>query len=684
MCVWLINPFDNLPQEGNRAQRYWLMARAFVRAGHEVVYWTSDFSHATKAKRVFRVEGSKLNVESSEGIRLVLIPTKPYLKNICLARVASHRALAADFRRMALEVGNAGRDAPPTEKPQVVIASMPPLGLCEAARQVAAKFRALFIADVQDAWPETFERILPRFVWSLIGMRRTARRIYCESDGVSAVAKRYLDLAKEYGCRAPAHLAGHAIETVLDPIHREREASSPLRLVYAGNMSLSYDLETVIKAVADRSDVTLDIAGNGPDRARLEQLATADNIRFHGYLGEVDLHDLLRRSDVGIVPMFPESCVGVPGKLADYAAAGLRVIESLGGETAEIVDRYRVGVHYEAGNAESLSAAIEELKGSASAGDASSFRTCFDARSVMDGYVDWVEKLERHEGRVLHVVPGLNEVGNGIAVAAKLIADGQRKAGHEVDLVDVDEFIVHHSSFIVSRSEVWVHSMWLPAVMKACRMVLKAGLPLVRMTHANLDPLRLGSKGWKKVPVWRLFERRLMNQSARVVATCAAEADWNRRAGVTAPIEVHDLRQYFSFPKSQNLGRVNWENPDGPRHVLYLGRSHPLKGVEFLREAVKGMSVELHEVGDKSGEALEMEWRWADVLCLPTLSENFGLVVAEALERGKPVITTDGAPVWEGQPGVQFVKGYRAGTPKERVALLREAIARSVTEKTTD
>ena len=34
------------------------------------------------------------------------------------------------------------------------------------------------------------------------------------------------------------------------------------------------------------------------------------------------------------------------------------------------------------------------------------------------------------------------------------------------------------------------------------------------------------------------------------------------------------------------------------------------------------------------------------MLILPTLSDNFGLVIAEALERGKRVITTDGAPAW--------------------------------------
>ena len=81
------------------------------------------------------------------------------------------------------------------------------------------------------------------------------------------------------------------------------------------------------------------------------------------------------------------------------------------------------------------------------------------------------------------------------------------------------------------------------------------------------------------------------------------------------------------------------------------------------------------------------------MLVLPTLSENFGLVVAEALERGKCVITTDGAPVWgedlnrvervdrvEGELGIGFdgrliyLKGFRDGSDEERVELLKKAI----------
>jgi len=385
MNVWIVNPFDNLPQEGNRPQRYWLMARAFVRAGHRVTLWTSDFSHATKATRRFE------KFERFEGIEVRMIPTRPYPTNVCWARVRSHRQLARDFekeaRRQLLSL------ASPLD---LMIASVPPLGLCSAAMRVARSCGAKFVCDIQDAWPETFERILPRFILSLLGMRQMAKRLYCEADGVSAVSNRYLELAKARGSRAPMHLAGHAIEKVEEVEKVEKvKRGAVLRLAYAGNMSLSYDLETVIRTVSGMVDVSLDIAGNGPDRARLEALAKGQErkIRFHGYLGARELSELLRSCDVGIVPMFPESCVGVPGKLADYASAGLRVIESLGGECQALVERHGAGVHYAAGQAESLKASVETLRKADGVGDADGWLRAFDAVEIMDGYVEWCRRL---------------------------------------------------------------------------------------------------------------------------------------------------------------------------------------------------------------------------------------------------------------------------------------------------
>lgn len=82
--------------------------------------------------------------------------------------------------------------------------------------------------------------------------------------------------------------------------------------------------------------------------------------------------------------------------------------------------------------------------------------------------------------KILHVVPGLNEKGNGIAVAAKLIAQEQTKSGAEVEVVETREFVsssVQPSSFnlqpLSAYAEIWVHSMWLPQTLRACWKVLK-------------------------------------------------------------------------------------------------------------------------------------------------------------------------------------------------------------------
>jgi len=278
---------------------------------------------------------------------------------------------------------------------------------------------------------------------------------------------------------------------------------------------------------------------------------------------------------------------------------------------------------------------------------------------------------------ILHVVNGLDNLANGIAVAAKLLAGEQ-------DAMLVDARRVKRAE-VREADEVWVHSCWTPLVWWACWFTIAERKRLVRMLHGNLDPLRLAYHGWKKRlvgPIERFFLRR----ADCVVATCEAEKEWIQSylGKRCPPVEIADIKRFFNLSNSDVEPLPN----DRPLHLLYLGRQHPLKGLEFLEGAVRQISSVPHSpfpaplqpkvVSNAFGEEKEKVWEWCAVLVLPTLSENFGLVIAEALERGKRVITTDGAPAWgDGKTyggRLIYLKGYRDGSYDERVRLLKNAI----------
>lgn len=270
--------------------------------------------------------------------------------------------------------------------------------------------------------------------------------------------------------------------------------------------------------------------------------------------------------------------------------------------------------------------------------------------------------------KIVHVSDGWERT-NGAANIARLIADEQAAKGHAVAFrrwAKIRE--------LKSADEVWIHCGWMPCLWWAALWAKKA----VWVPEACYDPFRLRYHGWKKWLVGPI-ERWALRRCASIKATCAAEAEWVRAYEPRVKtVEILDVKKYFGVRVGEGVGVGVGEGEGGGVHVLYLGRRHPLKGVEYLEQAVKeiGDGVELRIVSNAHGEEKEKVWAWCDVLCLPTLSDNFGLVVAEALERNKRVITTDGAPAWEDwhDRRLVYLKGYRNGDAATRVELLKRAL----------
>ena len=231
---------------------------------------------------------------------------------------------------------------------------------------------------------------------------------------------------------------------------------------------------------------------------------------------------------------------------------------------------------------------------------------------------------------------------------------------------------------MIPADETWVHGMWTPRVWRECWRAWRSGRKLVRMTHGSLSPIYLERQSkWKKrlvAPIERFFFARCV----RVAVTGPWEEEWCRQWGLKGPFQRIDVKELFDLPPPPENG---WRRAQGrPLRLLCLSRLHPLKGIDILREAVRGLQVELRIESEIFDEAKEAAFAWCDGLVLPTLSENFGLVVAEALMHGKPAITTDGAPAWANQPGVVYVEGFREAGRARQVELLRTAIAAQLEE----
>ena len=266
-----------------------------------------------------------------------------------------------------------------------------------------------------------------------------------------------------------------------------------------------------------------------------------------------------------------------------------------------------------------------------------------------------------------------------------------------------DESQLTNDVGVIERAEkvdrVHIHGTWLPVLWKVAKLAKKKGAELIVRPCGNYDPIRIRRGAIKRLKKWLVgpFEHAMLDRADFVQCTCEAEAEWVKVYHPKAKVELTDLKRFFNIVRLFDCSDCSIEKKRN-LHLLYLGRRHPLKGVEFLEQAVKEIeqseqsnnrTIDLRIVSDHFGEELERDWAWCDVLCLPTLSENFGRVVAEALERGKRVVTTDGAPVWgEGElfdcsdcsigydGRLIYLKGYRDGTDEERVRMLKEALTR--------
>lgn len=298
--------------------------------------------------------------------------------------------------------------------------------------------------------------------------------------------------------------------------------------------------------------------------------------------------------------------------------------------------------------------------------------------------------------KIIHFIPSLDRTSGGTASYMQLLAN---ELGKLVDLYIVtaptqNPLQINYAKTIfipcswkkkgkmkkewikllktIHPDLIHVNCCWLPQCAWAQLWAQKLGYKVILTPHGMLEPWILKRHYWtKKLPALLFYQKAAIVKVNCIHATAESEKNNLLKLGYNNNIEIIAN----GIDVDNIIMKSNWERK---KNILFLSRVHIKKGIEFLLEAVAILKGELigytiniagegeanyiaslknkvQELGIErivnfcGGVYGEKKWklfRDADVFVLPTYSENFGIVVGEALACGTPVITTKGTP-WE-------------------------------------
>ena len=215
------------------------------------------------------------------------------------------------------------------------------------------------------------------------------------------------------------------------------------------------------------------------------------------------------------------------------------------------------------------------------------------------------------------------------------------------------------------------HGMWVMPTIYPALATHRAGKPLVIAPRGTLSPIALARSRWMKKVFWAILQGPAVRSAACFHATSEQEYRDIRRAGLRQPVAI--------VPNGVDIPAVSAKpKASGSRTLLYLGRIHPIKGIDNLlrawqrvasqfpnwqlrlvgpdsngyRAQLERLSTELQLprvvfAGPRYGADKQTEYAAADLYVLPSHTENFGMSAAEALAQGVPIVTSVGTP-WQG------------------------------------
>ena len=375
MRFWLITVGEPLPTDGpdERLLRTGILAEMLSKAGHEVLWWTSVFDHVRKKHRA---ENNSI-IQFSDSLRLQMLHSSGYQRNISLARLKDHREHARKFTELA----------PREPSPDVILCSMPTIELSRAAVEYAVTRGIPIALDIRDLWPDIFVDHAPLWARGLVRLLlqplfRDLRWACSNATAITGITSPIVDWGLGYAGRSRSdidrdfpfgyvELKPTNDEIVnADNFWNERGiGANPDEFVvcFFGTIGRQFDLDTVIEAArrltGGSRPFRFVLCGTGDRLSHYQSMAEGlSNVIFPGWVGSSEIWTLMRLSKLGLAPYHntKDFRSSLPNKSIEYLSAGLPLVSCLKGVLHDLLEDNNCGVAYTEGNAESLVCILEQ------------------------------------------------------------------------------------------------------------------------------------------------------------------------------------------------------------------------------------------------------------------------------------------------------------------------------------
>ncbi|MBR4948322.1 MAG: glycosyltransferase family 4 protein [Clostridiales bacterium] len=350
--IYIVAHFcSDFTSKGNNRFNY--LASKLSESGYEVHFFTTDFSHVKKQKRI--LSGFDL------PYKVHFLHEMGYRKNVSIQRILSHKEFAANLEKALSSL----------ELPDAVYLAVPSVDAAFKTAKYCVKNNIPYIVDIQDLWPEAFQLVLKHMNFLFWGMKKKIDYVYKNARKVIAVSKTYADRANIVRTDSYNSICVY-IGTDLKifdeyPIHSVEKDDNELWIIYIGTLGSSYNIDIVIDAVrllreGGVNGFSFQVFGDGPKMQEYQEHAAGLPIRFWGRLLYSDLIGYTKNADIAVNPIVKGAPQSIINKHADYAAAGLPVVNTQEcKEYRDLLDQYECGINCDVDSVEQVASALRVL-----------------------------------------------------------------------------------------------------------------------------------------------------------------------------------------------------------------------------------------------------------------------------------------------------------------------------------